>query len=268
MNECKNLYIIDKVKVFNIVKINGKINIEDCENIKVNEMLTDNNDIHKFVFVPYVPNGRFIEALDTKKEYIGNYSDVTSVFAHQEFYGAKYNGLVSHNGDKIEGIFPTVISGHIHEYNTFKNVTYVGSSRQIYKKDDPNKTISIFSFKYKNCIEETRIDLNLRRKIIMESNVINVMNLVFPDNAVIYLMISGNSSEIKALKKNQIFRNLEKNKNLKISYNIIDPDPIDTVYNGKLIDIKNENVSYITRLKNKLGSNPEQLKLFDKIFNL
>ena len=266
LDECKNLYIIDKIKIYNICKINGVLSIKDYETC---EGLPDTN---KFVFGPYVSDGRLIEALNTKRNYIKNYENIVCMFLHQNISGVMINGMISTTGDQVPGHgFPLIISGHIHEhqYLPHKKVVYVGSSRQIHKNEAPDKTVSVFKFDLKDenyNFEELRIDLNLRKKVTITVEASRLSNLILPENASIYLLISGNSSEIKALKKNQTFRTIEKDKSIRISYNIIDPDPIDAVYNIKVDCEKKESLPYLVRLKDKIKSNPEHLILFNEIF--
>lgn len=102
MKKVPNLTIVDKATV-----------------VKIGE--------HSFLCVPYVPPGRFKEAIFTvctEEELKG----MTAVFAHQEFYHAKMGSILSEVGDKWELDLPVVYSGHIHEYQILQeNVIYVGS---------------------------------------------------------------------------------------------------------------------------------------------
>lgn len=73
--------------------------------------------------VPYVPVGRFKEALK-------DISDIPwkLIFAHQEFHGCKMGPIESTNGDEWGEKLPLVISGHIHEpQKVGKNIIYLGS---------------------------------------------------------------------------------------------------------------------------------------------
>lgn len=96
------------------------------------------------VFVPYVPPGRFHEALGTGNIELSN---VHCIFAHQEFYGAKSNSISSKNGDSWPENYPLVISGHYHDYQRLaNNLIYVGSPIQHKFEESEDKTISLFSF--------------------------------------------------------------------------------------------------------------------------
>ena len=103
MKEWKNTVIVDKV-------ISETINGE------------------KFVFTPYVPPGRFEEALNTLD---GDWKDASCIFAHQEFYGCKMGAIVSVEGDNWSIENPHVVSGHIHSRQIpQENIYYTGSAMQ------------------------------------------------------------------------------------------------------------------------------------------
>ena len=103
MKEWENVTIVDKVKSY---EIKGKI----------------------FYFCPYVPPGRFVEALNTSGK---EWEKCDGIFAHQEFYGCKMGAIESVEGDKWSLEHPNVISGHIHSNQTIqKNVYYPGAAMQ------------------------------------------------------------------------------------------------------------------------------------------
>ena len=87
MKEWENVFIIDNVFVFNA-------------DLKEN-----------YIFCPYVPPGKFQEALETCGF---DYTKADAIFAHQEFFGCKMGAIVSVDGDKWNESYPLVISGHIH----------------------------------------------------------------------------------------------------------------------------------------------------------
>ena len=66
--------------------------LKDSDNIVIIDKTLKEGD---FYFVPYVPNGRFLEA-------IGNdFKEVKAIFAHQEFKGCKMGAIISEHGDII-----------------------------------------------------------------------------------------------------------------------------------------------------------------------
>jgi hypothetical protein len=75
-----------------------------------------------FLLVPYVPKGRFQEAVGTE------FGDVVGVFAHQEFRGAPLGSIKSLDGDVYPTDAPYCVSGHIHEMcQLASNVFYTGT---------------------------------------------------------------------------------------------------------------------------------------------
>lgn len=109
-----------------------------------------------FTFVPYVPVGRFAEALQT----VGLNTDpsmdtatvhlqeMSVVFAHQEFKWAKMGAIVSEHGDPWPISAPLCVSGHVHDYDELcTNLIYPGTPIQHGYADKPDKTVSLLHFK-------------------------------------------------------------------------------------------------------------------------
>ena len=80
------------------------------------------------MWLPYVPPGRFVEALETLTTR-WNYAEL--IFAHQEFRGCKMGAVVSTEGDEWDDEYPLVISGHIHDHQTIgQKIVYPGTPLQ------------------------------------------------------------------------------------------------------------------------------------------
>lgn len=80
------------------------------------------------IFVPYVPPGRFIEALEITQT---PWKQANLIFAHQEFKGCKMGAIVSNHGDEWPLDYPKIISGHIHDRQTPQpNIYYIGACLQ------------------------------------------------------------------------------------------------------------------------------------------
>lgn len=116
--------------------------------------VVDNVQIHdeimgRFVYIPYVPTGRFGEALATKN-LKPPYTGITTIFAHQEFKGAKMNAITSNEGDTWALENPLCVSGHIHDFDVLQpNLIYVGTPLQHGYADTSDKTVSIFHYSLK-----------------------------------------------------------------------------------------------------------------------
>lgn len=128
----------------------------------------------EFLFVPYVPPGRFIEALETKflKE---NFKNFKAIFAHQEFYGCKMGPIKSKEGDQWNLDWPIVISGHIHNKQWCqKNIYYPGSAMQHAFGQSIENTVSILNF-YDDELSYEEIDLKMPKLTIKYMSIKDVM---------------------------------------------------------------------------------------------
>ncbi len=187
---------LDGNHFFTAFKSHPNITIVDtkCEVFYINNMM--------FAAVPYVPNGRFKEALNTNKDL--NMKKVRAVFAHQEFLGCSMNTeeIRSRNGDRWHTANPLIISGHMHLYHRVgSNIVYVGTPRQDDfgdKLDDIGyKTISLFTFT-KDKWDEKRIASGIPPKIIIELDMEDIGTFQPPKEGSIKIEIIGEYNEINA----------------------------------------------------------------------
>ena len=184
MKEWHNVTIVDKI-----------------ENLKLNE--------HFFVFCPYVPNGRFEEALNTCEE---DWKDASVIFAHQEFRGCKMGAIQSIDGDAWLNTYPNVISGHIHSrQQPQENIYYTGSAIQHAFGESKKNIIAILTFQGDKQYELEEIDLKLPRKRIIYTNVEDMETYEEPEtNDKIKITISGQYDQFKAFKKTKRYKELIK----------------------------------------------------------
>lgn len=82
-----------------------------------------------FIYVPYVPAGRFREALESAGWTLEGEQPLLG-FAHQEFRGAADGSHVSTSGDSWAANNFQIISGHYHQYHHLPGVIYVGTPIQ------------------------------------------------------------------------------------------------------------------------------------------
>jgi len=159
---------------------------------------------NKYLLVPYVPPGRFVEALNK----INNWKNADCIFAHQEIKNCKMGCIKSIDGDEWDVTWPMLISGHIHERQQIGlNVLYPGSALNHAFGSD-NQGISKFIFTEGTMKEET-IDINLDKKSIIYENVTNIENI--PSEKLIVqnkLCLSGEQKDIQSFKKSQKYNNL------------------------------------------------------------
>jgi DNA repair exonuclease SbcCD nuclease subunit len=159
----------------------------------------------KLVFVPYVPNGRFLEALETGEEW----RDADCIFAHQEFAGCKMGAIISIEGDRWPEDYPRIVSGHIHSKQTPQpNIYYTGSAMQHAFGESDKNVIPIITFPYN--VKE--IDLDLPRKKIIYMDMDKIEDFVPKEtNDQLKLTISGSFDEFKTFKKSEKYKELTKN---------------------------------------------------------
>lgn len=155
-----------------------------------------------YTFVPYVPNGRFGEALALPGARGWEQSD--AIFAHQDFKGAVYNGLASSTGDPWEQEdYPVVVSGHIHDYQELPGVIYPGSPIQHAANEHKEKTLYWMDVS-EHTTEGMRIPISVpvyHTEIIPASNVSSATLPSLPSRSVIKVLVEGTYQELQGLGK-------------------------------------------------------------------
>ena len=216
----------------------------------------------QFVFVPYVPPGRFVEALDN----CPGWEMSTCIFAHQEFKGAKMGAIISVEGDEWPLVNPYVITGHIHDYQEPQvNILYTGTPIQHAFGDRHDKTISYVTFHSPNERECERIDLGLRRKQIARITCAEVSTYVPHHNCELKIIISGTSGEIKATMKH-VNINVWKQAGHRIAYKELplDRTSISDTTDGNIVSKAPLRFSQV--LYKAISDNPRLDTLYTRIF--
>ena len=161
----------------------------------------------RFVLCPYVPPGRFAEALSGI-----DMTPETVIFAHQEFRGAQFGSRESSVGDDWPASSPPVFSGHIHgRQQLHPNVLYVGTPYQVDFGDMGDKTISLFEFHNTFGIiwTEDRFDLGLPKKTTIDLTVEEAREFSVPEGATLRINLIGTTEDIMAFKKSKQYQSLE-----------------------------------------------------------
>lgn len=187
--EYKNITIVDDVT---IVNINGI----------------------KLTMCPYVPDGKFKSALDTKK---GKWEDSNCIFAHQLFDGVKMGAIVAEGVEKWDDNLPMIVSGHIHDKQQIQpNLYYTGSSMQHAFGESYDKTILLLKLEKDSCIDSDRmeeIDLLLPKKKIIHIDIDDIESFdvsKLHENTEYKLSIDGNYDEFQAFRKTSKHKELTK----------------------------------------------------------
>lgn len=172
-----------------------------------------------FIMCPYVYPGKLFEALSMIK--IPENKLVSAYFLHQELKGVKLGIIDSVIGDEWKLTMPLAISGHIHDYQRPQdNIVYVGVPIQHSFGDDPNKTVSLFTFIDKDWKEE-RLQLNTIKKIIVHLSPGQLNAYQPPENKLVRIVVTGTSSEIKVCSRLDVVSRLRMN-GVKIVFKITD----------------------------------------------
>ncbi|MDD4931412.1 MAG: metallophosphoesterase [Candidatus Colwellbacteria bacterium] len=175
----------------------------------------------KITLCPYVPDGKFRMALDTKK---GEWEDSDCIFAHQLFDGAKMGAIVAEDVEKWDDDDPMLFCAHIHDSQWVQDNMYiVGSAMQEAFGESEDKTLLLLTLEKDDMLDKTTllddkgkftlIDLDLPKKRIlyMEMDELEEFNLdTLKENVEYKLTVDGDQEEFDAFKKTTKYKSLIK----------------------------------------------------------
>lgn len=215
-----------------------------------------------FTFVPYVFPGRFQEALSK----IPDWQNSQAIFAHQEFYHAKFGSNQSEDGDKWPLSYPLVISGHIHDFDELQpNIIYTGTPFQHAFGDRNNKTVSLFTFNNGSYTHE-RIDLGIPKKLISHFTYEEILKMTSPDQIMstpgdqVKIVVDCTTPERKALLKMPIIIQL-KGKGVKIAFK----EHQENSKNSSIAPMT-PHLNYLRRLYQASSNDPDLSALYISLF--
>lgn len=164
----------------------------------------------KIIYVPYVPNGRFAEALSTVGYHPYDKEAPDLIFAHQEFNGCSYGSVLSTRGDPWSSDLPPIYSGHIHEYQTLPGVTYVGTFMQQNFGEGEDKAVMIIH-RREDGIDAERIRLRYPTKVVVHLKPEEIKDYVsrVPSECEVKVVIHVDATETKALKQDPYYKMLK-----------------------------------------------------------
>lgn len=210
---------------------------------------------YRFLFVPYVHTGRFMEALEVRNSPLSN---TKCIFAHQEFRGAKMGAILSEKGDPWPLSNPLVVSGHIHDFQELeKNLIYTGTPMQHAFGDTSDKTISIFTFNNSG-YNHQRTGLNLIKRITRTITVQEVYTYEPPTNVLLRLNIKGTAPDIKSIEKLDKIKEWQ-NAGIKVNFSFISE-------NSNTDDINIVNRSFKEELEDAIKDDPLQVAVYKELF--
>ncbi len=158
-----------------------------------------------FVFCPFVPDGRFVEALSR----IDDWKSVNIIFAHQTVNGAKMGSIIASNVEEWKEEYPLCVSGHIHEQQEINdNFIYTGSLFP--QVGDYNKRL--LKIKVGEEIEYEDIKLKLIKKKTERVKLNDIYDWKYEtkNNTKLKLQIECSTSEFKEFKKTNTYKTLIK----------------------------------------------------------
>ena len=179
----------------------------------VDQVITHSINNIQLTFVPYVPNGRFLEALETSNCEELNWRNSKVIFCHQEFRGVDLStssGLKSKKGDHWSLEYPSIISGHIHQAQQLGNISYLGTPFQhsFGECGDPEKAIYQVSINSTGIerIEPYFLGINLKLTLTVDYNNIHaydhqVMDYV-SSGYQLRVIIRGTKSQLQLVNEN------------------------------------------------------------------
>jgi len=200
--------------------------LKQWKNVTIVDDIVEYDD---FLFVPYVPPGRFIEAIKTKldEEKIKKFR---VIFAHQEFYDCKMGAINSICGDKWNNEWPLVVSGHVHNKQWVgSNIYYPGSAMQHAFGQSTGNTVSLLildngmvePFNKEN-LDYEEVDLKMPKLIIKYLSVDDIMEPLkfeISEFKKYKLVLQGTQEEFTTFKKKARYKQLLK-EGFKISFKI------------------------------------------------
>ena len=191
------------IHAFNAYKMWPNVVIVDVPTI------TEWND-KKICLVPFVPDGRYMEALE--------YYDIDPMnfdlfFSHQEFNGCLTNKQTGSKCDSWQSDFPLNISGHIHENEIVShNLIYIGTPFQQNFGESTNKALYLLSDDDGFSLEP--ISINVPVKVTRTINYTEIDTIKISETERLKLTIIGPIAEVRQLVAN----NAEKFKDVKIMF--------------------------------------------------
>lgn len=176
---------------------------------------------YQFLFVPYVPNGKFLETLKTLNPIYGeNYiKNISCIFAHQEFKDCELgHNIVSDMGDDIskETTIRQIVSGHIHKNQTIRNIYYPGSCMQHTFQESEKNIVAMLHFNQNKPMKITEIEIRLPKKITKTITMEEFLQLdpakikIHPSDSY-RLIIQCEESKSKHIKKTKHYKSFIKN---------------------------------------------------------
>lgn len=165
------------------------------------------------IFVPYVPPGRYHEALQLIDYTPGEGPQPKLIFSHQEFKGSVMGIKMSVKGDHWSKDYPLNISGHIHEQQTLPGVFYVGTFIQQTYAESPDK--GIYLFEAETATHEKIPITTAPRRIVVHMYPPDLEHIdeKVPEGYLVKVVLHLDATESKDIETNPLFKKLKEKAN-------------------------------------------------------
>jgi DNA repair exonuclease SbcCD nuclease subunit len=171
----------------------------------------------KVIFCPYVPDGRFVEALKNLKYFPEDekfqepWQEADVIFSHVSIRGANMGHAIAQDCDEWKAEYPFLITGHIHLSQTIgTNLYFTGSILQVAVDEPPNKHIVLATINHPKNVTIREHDLDLSRREILHTNLKEINTIQIPRNPNIKytLYVHGEKEEFKAFMRGMKYKSL------------------------------------------------------------
>lgn len=217
-----------------------------------------------FLFVPFVPPGRFREACELVIPFEEVPEKISTIFCHQEFNGIMMeNHSPANDSENYPSDFPLCVAGHIHKYQVVgDNLFYTGTPYQHRFGEDTDKALLCLDFAGDE-ITPKRVFVSgipLKKSFTVSKDEFMDLEVNQTDNYKIE--VYGYEGEITSLKLSEKHSSLKKMKNVKILYSVMSER---AAHEEKLKDIVS--LSFKQRLEDlvKGQNDPVKLKMHEMI---
>jgi DNA repair exonuclease SbcCD nuclease subunit len=164
---------------------------------------------NKFVFCPYVPDGRFVEALDTYPDW----KTASMIFGHQSLDGVKMGAITTEKVEEWKPVYPFLCCGHIHDKQRVQpNLYYTGTPMQHAFGEKHNKTICEFTVENGIITNQEEINLKVSVKRIEYITVAQAYHysLQIEPHEMVRITVKGTKEECGIFKKSPAYHALSK----------------------------------------------------------
>lgn len=171
----------------------------------VDSVIRLEHDSGTVVMCPYVPDGRFVEALNT----LNDWKSSDLVIGHQLLDGAKMGAITVCDVERWEQYYPMCILGHVHDKQDIQpNLVYIGTPMQHAFGESSDKTIAIVSVE-NSAVDIEYIPVGVKTKKILYTTLDELSSIKTEDpNTEYKIVIQDDPDKIKAFKKTQKFKEI------------------------------------------------------------